>query len=76
VPFAKYLSPVTLTPPPTPPLLLWLLLLSLLLLAEVVMGVDDADGGRDKAPAAIINPRKTVPTITRDLIIGFMFNCC
>jgi hypothetical protein len=76
VPFAKYLSPVTLTPPPTPPLLLWLLLLSLLL-AEVVMGVDDADGGRDEAPAAIIiNPKKTVPTITRDLIMGFMLNCC
>ena len=40
------------------------------------MGVDDADGGRDEAAAAIINPRKTVPTITRDLIMGFMLNCC
>jgi hypothetical protein len=40
------------------------------------MGVDGADGGRDDAPAAIMNPRKTMPAITRDLIIGFMLNCC
>jgi hypothetical protein len=41
-----------------------------------VVDVDDADGGRDEPPAAIINPKKTVPTITRDLIMGFMLNCC